>query len=101
MTSPRATDTNPATATDLTGLHELLWQLRRDNALVRRLDEEPTVVCDDFDVPSDVARHVCPLDVPALLRLGTNPYLLFFAALELGVARADYYAQLTRAADRG
>lgn len=101
MTSPRVADAAGAAGPDIAGLHELLWQVRRDDALVRRMHHDPAGVCDEFGIPAGIARHLSPVAVPALLELGANPYLLFFAALELGVDRAEYYTQLAREADDG
>lgn len=93
MTSARPTDVVP----DLTGLHDLLWAVRHDPAVARRVTADLDGISRAYDLTPATAAMVERRDVAALFGLGVNPYLLFFAALELGVTRPEYYARLDAA----
>jgi hypothetical protein len=84
---------------DLAGLHELLSRLRREPALVERFGDDPEGVCAEHDLPPAVRCAMVDLDLARLLELGANPYLLFFAALELGIPRPEYYDRVRAGGD--
>lgn len=76
------------------GVHKLLWDLRRDNALMSRYRRNPDAVLDEYGIDGDWREHLLNLDVRAMYQRGVNPYLLYFCAIQLGVDRADYYARI-------
>lgn len=75
-------------------LHKLLWELRRDPALAARFAAEPDAVLAGYALAADERAALAKRDFRALYERGANPYLLYFCALQLGVSRQDYYAQL-------
>jgi hypothetical protein len=84
---------------DLNGIHELFWAVRRDPALAAELRADPGRVLPRYDIAGEFAVAVAALDVVGLYRFGVNPYLLFFASVELGMPRDEYYRRM--AAEEG
>lgn len=82
-------------------LHRLLWELRRDPRLAERFRAEPDSVLDAYDLEARDREAIASLDFRALYERGANPYLLYFCALQIGVSRQDYYAQLRGADGHG
>ena len=76
------------------GLHRLLWELRRDPALATRIRRDPDAVADLYEVTGPERTALINRDFRFLFSRGVNPYLLYFCALQLGVSRDSYYAQL-------
>ena len=76
------------------GLHRLLWDLRRDPVLAARFREDPAAVADRYDISGAERDAMISRDFRYLFRHGVNPYLLYFCALQIGVSRDSYYAQL-------
>ena len=75
-------------------LQRLLWEVRRDSALARRFLADADEVLDEYAISGPARSAMRTFDFKALFALGVNPYLLYFCAIQLGVDRADYYAQL-------
>jgi hypothetical protein len=75
-------------------LQRLLWEVRRNAALARRYLTDADEVLDEYGIGEPARTAMRTLDFKALFELGVNPYLLYFCAIQLGVDRADYYAQL-------
>ena len=75
-------------------LHKLLWELRRDPALADRFRACPDDVLAGYDLAPQDRAAVRARDFRTLYDRGVNPYLLYFCALQIGVSRQDYYAQL-------
>lgn len=75
-------------------LHKLLWELRRDRALATRFRADPDGVLDAYDLDPRDRDAIAARDFRTLYDRGANPYLLYFCALQIGVSREDYYAQL-------
>ena len=75
-------------------LHKLLWDLRRDPELAERFHADPSSVLAGYDLACADRRAIVDRDFRALYKRGANPYLLYFCALQIGVSREDYYAQL-------
>jgi hypothetical protein len=75
-------------------LHKLLWELRRDPELARRFQEDPGGVLDEYGLAEQDRDAIIARDFRLLYGRGANPYLLYFCALQLGVTRDAYYAQL-------
>lgn len=75
-------------------LHKLLWELRRDPALAARFGEDPDGVLARYELDPVERAAIVERDFRTLYDRGANPYLLYFCALQIGVSRADYYAQL-------
>jgi hypothetical protein len=76
------------------GLHRLLWEMRADPALAARYAADPDAVLAGYDLEPAQREAFAGRDFKALYECGANPYLLYFCALQLGVDRAEYYAQL-------
>lgn len=77
---------------DLYNVEKLLWQLRKDKSLAREFTEDPDRVLDRYELDAPHRAALKDGDFGWLLEAGTNPYLLYFFALQVGVDRADYYA---------
>lgn len=75
-------------------LEKLLWDLRHDPSVVDAFGRDADRVLRDYEISEDQARALLAKDFATLLALGTAPMLLYFGALELGVAREEYYAAL-------
>jgi hypothetical protein len=75
-------------------LHKLLWELRRDPALAERFRAGPDDVLANYELAPGDRAAMRTRDFRALYERGANPYLLYFCALQIGVSRQDYYAQL-------
>jgi aromatic-ring opening dioxygenase LigAB LigA subunit len=75
-------------------LHKLLWELRRDPALAARFRADPDAVLAGYELDPVERAAIVNRDFRTLYDRGANPYLLYFCALQIGVSRADYYAQL-------
>jgi hypothetical protein len=75
-------------------LHRLLWDLRHDRAAAETARRDPAGFVAGYDLLEEESEALLHQDFPALLALGANPLLLYFGALEMGVARDDYYASL-------
>jgi hypothetical protein len=75
-------------------LHKLLWDIRRDATTKDRYLADPDEVLDDYGVDGELRGFMRALDFKAMYERGTNPYLLYFCAIQLEVDRADYYAQI-------
>lgn len=100
MTSSRPPTEVPP-ALDLAGVHELLGAIRTNNDVADRFRDDPAASCRAYELPAAVALALRALDFRALLDMGVNPLLLFFAALELGVARDEYYRKVRGASGDG
>lgn len=75
-------------------VHKLLWELRRDEALKERFQQDPDAVLDEHGIEGEWRQLVRALDFKGLYERGINPYLLYFCAIQLEVDRAEYYAQI-------
>lgn len=75
-------------------VHRLLFDLRRDDALVERFAADPDAVVDTYRLVGDQARSIRERDVAALAATGVNPYLLYFGAIRMGLTRDQYYGAL-------
>lgn len=75
-------------------LQKLLWDVRKDPALAQRYRREPDAVLDEYGIEGPNRTALRSFDFRTLFERGVNPYLLYFCALQLGVDRAEYYAQL-------
>lgn len=75
-------------------LHKLLWELRRDRLLAERFRADPDGVLAGYDLEPADRVALAARDFRALYERGANPYLLYFCALQIGIRRQDYYAQL-------
>lgn len=75
-------------------VHKLLWDVRRQPSLAQRFRAEPDAVLDEYGVTGKERQEMRTLDLRALYDAGANPYLLYFCALQLGVPREEYYAQI-------
>jgi Aromatic-ring-opening dioxygenase LigAB, LigA subunit len=75
-------------------LHKLLWELRRDPALAERFRASPEEVLACYELAPNDRAAMQARDFRALYERGANPYLLYFCALQIGISRQDYYAQL-------
>lgn len=75
-------------------LQRLLWDIRKDRALAARYAEAPAAVLDSYGIAGVERDAMQALDFKTLFELGANPYLLYFCALQIGVARADYYDRI-------
>lgn len=76
------------------GLHQLLWDIRKDRSLARRYRESPQDVLARYELTAAEREAFRDLDFARLYGMGANPYLLYFCALQLGVDRDAYYAAL-------
>jgi hypothetical protein len=75
-------------------IQKLLWDVRKDLELAARYRREPDAVLDAYGIAGEEREAMRALDFKALYERGVNPYLLYFCALQLGVDRAEYYANL-------
>ena len=75
-------------------LHRLLWELRRVPALAARFERDPDTVAAEYGLLAPDRDALVRRDFRTLYERGANPYLLYFCALQIGVSRQDYYAQL-------
>ncbi|MGH9110345.1 MAG: hypothetical protein ACRDY3_12975 [Acidimicrobiales bacterium] len=75
-------------------LQQLLWDIRKDKGLASRFRKDPDEVLDQYGISGEGREAMRTLDFKSLHRLGANPYLIYFCALEIGVDRAAYYAQI-------
>jgi len=80
---------------DLSGIHDLLWSLRHDPALVDEFKAGPERILEQYAVDPLLHAAIATLDVRALYLAGVNPYLLFFGAIELGLTRDEYYRRIS------
>jgi hypothetical protein len=78
-------------------LELLLWDLRHDPSVVERARRDLDAVAAEYGVSSEHTRALHDRDYRALLAAGTSPLLLYFAALELGVSRDEYYRRVQEA----
>ena len=76
------------------GLHKLLWELRRDPDLAERFRADPAAVTSRYGLTGPEREAIINRDFRFLFGQGVNPYLLYFCALQIGVSRDAYYAQL-------
>jgi hypothetical protein len=77
-------------------VQRLLWDVRKDPEISSRFLADPERVLDDYGVHGQDRIDLQRRDFKSLYDRGTNPYLLYFWALQIGVDRADYYADLRR-----
>jgi hypothetical protein len=75
-------------------LQKLLWDLRRDPDLAARYRQDPAAVVDAYGLSEGQREALLAGDFRTLYEAGVNPYLLYFCALQIGVDRAAYYANL-------
>ena len=75
-------------------LQRLLWDLRRDATVLQRALRDLGSVVDEYGLADDEADALRRKDFAGLLALGASPMLVYFAALDLGVERDRYYAQV-------
>lgn len=75
-------------------VEKLLWQLRKHKDLAERFKQDPDAVLADYDLDEEQRRMLRDGDYHGILRSGANPYLLYFFALQVGVGRAAYYANV-------
>ncbi len=78
-------------------LELLLWDLRHDPSVVERARRDLDAVAAEYGVSGAHTRALHDGDYRALLAAGTSPLLLYFAALELGVSRDEYYRRVEQA----
>lgn len=86
---------------DLGGVHELFWAVRHDPRLAGDFAAKASELLRDFEVDPRLHAAVTRLDVRTLYEAGVNPYLLFFAAVELGLSRDEYYRRISAGGDDG
>lgn len=77
-------------------LHALLWDIRKDPDLAVKFRKNPYPVLDEYQVEGDARDAMLDLDFQKLHRIGANPYLIYFCAIQLKVDRAEYYAQIRK-----
>jgi hypothetical protein len=82
------------------GLHKLLWELRKHPELAARYRAEPDTVMAGYELTDEERDALARHDFKALYDRGANPYLLYFFALQIGVDRGAYYANV-RGEDHG
>jgi hypothetical protein len=75
-------------------VHRLLWDIRRNRDVEQRFRADPDDVLDDYAVDGEYHAWMKELDFKSMYEHGVNPYLLYFCAIQLGVDRAAYYAQI-------
>lgn len=75
-------------------LQKLLWDVRADAGLARSFQQDPGAVLDAYGITGVEREAMRNRDFKILYERGANPYLLYFYALQIGVDRADYYAQI-------
>jgi Aromatic-ring-opening dioxygenase LigAB, LigA subunit len=75
-------------------LHQLLWDIRRHPAVRDRYLAGADEVLDAYGIHGDLRGLMKALDFKSMYEHGTNPYLLYFCAIQLQVDRAAYYAQI-------
>lgn len=80
--------------TDVFELQQLLWDIRKDKALAARFRQDPDAVLDQYGIVGEQRAAMRANDFKSLHRLGANPYLIYFCALEIGIDRGAYYAQI-------
>lgn len=78
-------------------LHRLLWQLRNDPAVADEARRDPEGFVRSHHLDAADADALMAQDFAALLQRGANPLLLYFGALEMGVARDDFYRRVRKA----
>lgn len=75
-------------------LQRLLWDLRHDATVVEQARRDMGSVTDEYCLAADEADALQREDFAALLAMGASPMLVYFAALDLGIERDHYYAQI-------
>jgi hypothetical protein len=75
-------------------VQKLLWDVRREPAVADRFRAEPDALLDDYGLTGEERDAMRSLDLKRLYDAGANPYLLYFCALQLGVARYEYYERI-------
>jgi hypothetical protein len=75
-------------------LHKLLRQLRMDPVVRTEFAADPAAVCEARGIDARTTGALLHGHFAELLDDGVNPLLLYFAAIETGVDRADYYARV-------
>jgi hypothetical protein len=75
-------------------LHKLLWDIRRDAATKDKFMTDSAAVLDEYDIHGEWRELMTNLDFKGMYERGTNPYLLYFCAIQLEVDRAEYYARI-------
>lgn len=81
-------------ATDMYEVEKLLWQLRKDKQLAEQFKADPDDVLARYELDDEQRRMLREGDYQGILEAGANPYLLYFFALQVGVGRAAYYANV-------
>lgn len=76
-------------------IQRLLWDLRHDPALAAAARHDLGAVLARYGLSDAERRALVTHDFTALLAMGVSPLLLFFGAMELGVARGEYYQRLS------
>lgn len=79
---------------ELYEVEKLLWQLRKYKELAERFRQDPDAVMAEYDLGEEQRRMLRDGDYHGILHAGANPYLLYFFALQVGVGRAAYYANV-------
>ena len=79
---------------DMYGVEKLLFELRKHKDLAVRFREDADAVMDGYELDEDQRRMLREGDYHGILNAGANPYLLYFFALQVGVGRAAYYANV-------
>jgi hypothetical protein len=77
-------------------LQSFLWAVRKHPELSALFAQDPGAALDSYRVEGPARAALVRLDFKALYEMGANPYLLYFCALQLGVPRETYYADLRR-----
>jgi hypothetical protein len=75
-------------------LHKLLWDIRKDPTLAASFRSDPYPILDEYGVEDESRTAMLELDFKKLHKIGANPYLIYFCAIQLGVDRAAYYTQI-------
>lgn len=75
-------------------LQKLLWDLRRDAELAKLYRDDPDSVLAGYALADTDREALRRQDFKTLYDRGVNPYLLYFFALQIGVDRGAYYANL-------
>lgn len=81
---------------ELYPLHKLLFDLRHNSGSAADLLADPEDTARRYGLPVDQVDAIAKRQFGALYRLGLNPYLLYFGALEAGASRDEYYEDVRR-----
>lgn len=75
-------------------VEKILWDLRHDESVISRLASNPSETLKSYGLTQEEQDAMLRQDFRKLIELGVNPILLYFGALEMGIARNEYYKKL-------